>query len=97
MRRILAVALVLALVLAVPPCHGQNCCTHKRATRAKAKSKGKRTSNEAKAAAQLKKAQRLLNAGMREQAIERLQKIISRYPRTKAAIKAKIMLDFMPQ
>ncbi len=96
MPRILAVGLVLALFLVVPPIPGQNCCTHKPATRAKAKSKGKRASNEAKAAAQLKKAQRLLNAGKREQAIERSQKIISRYPRTKAAIKAKIILDFTP-
>jgi hypothetical protein len=46
---------------------------------------------------QLKKAQRLLNAGKRKQAVERLRKIISRYSRTKAAINAMIILEFMPQ
>jgi outer membrane protein assembly factor BamD (BamD/ComL family) len=97
MPRILAVALVLALVPVVPLCHGQNCCAHNPATRTKAKSKGKHASKEARAAAQLEKAQRLLNAGKKKQAIRRLRNIVSRYPKTKAAINAMIILDFMPQ
>jgi hypothetical protein len=76
--------------LAAPPAHRKPCCTHKPAKRARAKSQ------EQKAAAQLDKAQRLLNAGKRQQAVKRLLKIVGRYPKTKAAAHALIILSFTP-
>jgi hypothetical protein len=99
MPRILAVA--LALVLVLPPCHGQNSSAHKPATRTRTKSTAKSKKagakiKQAKAAAQLEKAKNLLNADKRAEAIKRLWKIVRRYPRTRAALEALIVLRFAP-
>src|SRR5690349_18902900 len=92
-------AVILALLLISPRvATGQPCGPASR-TRAKSTAKSKKARakrNEAKAAAQLEKAKSLLNAGKQEQAIPRLWKIVRRYPRTRSAITALIMLRFMP-
>jgi hypothetical protein len=95
MPRILPFALVLFLI-ALPVAFGQSC---KPAARTKAKNTAKRKKalakrNEAKAAARLEKAKLLLDAGKRDQAIPRLWKIVSHYPRTRTAITALIILRF---
>ena len=97
MPRVLAI--VLALLLIAPPVAIVHPCEP--ASRAKTKNtakskKARAKRNEAKAAAQLEKARSLLNAGKRDQAIPRLWKIVRRYPQTRSAITALIILRFMP-
>ncbi len=82
-------ALVVALALGVPSSHGQ-ACQSKPTKRTTAESR------EAKAAALLDKAKRLLNAGKRKQAIKRLLRLVRRYPKTRAAVQAMIQLTFTP-
>jgi hypothetical protein len=66
----------------------------KPAKRAKAKTNTKAKSREAKATAMLEKAWSLLGAGKRKQSVKRLLNIVRRYPKTKAAVEAFIILAF---
>jgi outer membrane protein assembly factor BamD (BamD/ComL family) len=87
MIRILA--LVVVLLLTAPyVARGQGCCTGKPTKQARAKSK------ETKARAMLQKARALLGAGKRKEAIKQVRKIVWRYPKTKAAVEALIILTF---
>jgi outer membrane protein assembly factor BamD (BamD/ComL family) len=87
MPRILA--LVVVFLLTTPyVARGQGCCAGKPAKRARSKSK------EAKAKAMLEKAKAILGAGKGEQAIKRLRRIVWKYPKTKAAVEALLILGF---
>jgi outer membrane protein assembly factor BamD (BamD/ComL family) len=80
-------AIVVALAVAVPvPAFGQDRCTRTPAKRATAKSR------EKKAAALLERAKQLLNKGEKDQAVKRLRRIVRRYPRTRAAVEAAVIL-----
>ncbi len=90
-------ALVVALALAVPPAHGLPCGTTKPAKRARVKgnAKGKKAKDkEARAKAQLEKAQRLPDRGKKDWAVELLRKTALRWPRTKAGFQALLILRF---
>jgi outer membrane protein assembly factor BamD (BamD/ComL family) len=88
-------AIVIALLLIVPPVAiGQPCGPASR-TKAKNKKAGAKTDEE-KAKAMLEKAQALLNDGKRKQARKQLRKLIRKYPKTKAGIHGTILLSFTP-